>query len=159
MDVQTRRRTLRLLTNGLYVLTSRDQDHYGAATITWLSQASFKPPLLMAAVRPDSNTFQCLARSGVAAVHVLGVDQQDIALKFFAPTRVRDGQINGEPFTEGVSGAPILTRLSAWVECRVVQIVSTGGDHATVILEVLEAQYRAPVEPLTIAASPWEYGG
>ena len=159
MDIQVRRRTLRLLTNGMYVMTSRDSQHYGAATITWLSQASFRPPLLMAAVRPESNVFKCLKNSGIAAVHVLGTDQQDTAMKFFASTRASDGQINGEPFTDGVTGAPVFTRLGAWVECRVVRIVETGGDHALVIMEVVDAACRAPVEPLTIASSPWAYGG
>lgn len=159
MDVMTRRHTLRLLTNGMYIMTSRHGDQFGAATITWLSQASFKPPLLMAAVRPESNVFRCLAGSRVAAIHVLGVDQQEIALKFFAPTREDGGQINDEPFADGITGAPILTRLGAWVECRVLWLVETGGDHALVIMEVVDAQCRESVEPLSIAASPWVYGG
>lgn len=159
MEAQTKRRTLRLLTNGMYVLTARDGDHYGGATITWLTQVSFKPPLLMAAVRPESNAFQCLAASRAAVVHVLGIDQQDIALRFFAPTRASDGLINGEPFTCGITGSPILTRLGAWAECRVDGIVQTAGDHALVVMEVMDAQCREPLEPLTIAASPWVYGG
>lgn len=159
LDVSMRRRTLRLLTNGMYIMTSRHGEHYGAATVTWVSQASFKPPLIMAAVRPGSNVFKCLAGSGVAALHVLGVDQQDIAAKFFAPTREREGRINGEPFADGVTGAPILGRVASWVECRIVQIIESGGDHAVVLMEVVDAQCRAPIEPLTIQASPWEYGG
>jgi flavin reductase (DIM6/NTAB) family NADH-FMN oxidoreductase RutF len=159
MDVKTRRHALRLLTNGMYVVTARDGDQFGAATVTWLSQASFRPPLLVAAIRPDSNVFKCLVGSGAAAVHVLGADQQEIGQKFFAPTMAGDGRLNGEPFTGGVTGAPILTNLGAYVECRLRRIVGTGGDHAVVIMEVVEAQCRASVEPLTIAASPWEYGG
>lgn len=159
MDTTTRQRVLRLLSNGMYVITARDGEHYGAATVTWLSQASFKPPLLMAAVRPTSNVFRCFARSGAAVVHVLGAGDQGIARKFFAPTAADDCHINGEPFADGVTGAPVLRDLGAWVECRVVRVIETGGDHAVIILEVVEAQCRAPVEPLTIAASPWEYGG
>ena len=159
VDAQARRRALRLVTNGMFVMTARDGDHYGVATLTWLSQASFKPPLLMVGVRPASNVFQCLTRSGFAAVHVLGADQQEVALKFFSPTQVTDGQINGEPFTDGVTGAPLFPRLRAWVECRVVRIVDAGGDHAVVIMEVVEAKCPGSFEPLTVAASPWVYGG
>ena len=159
MDAKTRRQALRSLTNGMYVMTARDGDHYGAATVTWLSQASFKPPLLMAAVRPESNVFQCLRRSGTVVVHVLGAEHQGIALNFFVPTAACDGRINGEPFADGVTGAPVLTRLGVWIECRVVRVIETGGDHAVVIMEAVDAQCRAPVEPLTIAGSPWEYGG
>ena len=55
--------------------------------------------------------------------------------------------------------APVLAALPAHVECRVGQIVDSGGDHALVILEVVEAQCREQVRPLTVADSPWEYGG
>lgn len=159
MEVAVRRRTLRLITNGMYILTARHGEHFGAATVTWLSQASFRPPLLMAAVRPESNVFKCLSGSGAAAVHVVGVGQQDVALKFFAPTQAHDGRINDEPFRPGTTGAPILDRLGAWVECRVAGVYSTGGDHALVVMEVVNAHSQSDVQPLTIAGSPWVYGG
>jgi flavin reductase (DIM6/NTAB) family NADH-FMN oxidoreductase RutF len=158
MDTRTRKQTLRTLSNGMYIVTSATPTQYGAATVTWLSQASFKPPLVMAAIRPDSNVFKCLLESGVAAVHVLECSQQDMAFKFFSPTRVVDGTINGEPFTPGVTQAPILQNAAAYVECVVRRIVMLG-DHAVVILEVVEAGCRREVHPLTVAASPWEYGG
>ena len=75
MDRATGRAVLRLLSNGIYVLTSRSSDRYGAATVTWLSQASFKPPMIMAAIRRQSSVFQCFQQSGAAAIHVLGFGQ------------------------------------------------------------------------------------
>jgi hypothetical protein len=75
MDTNVRKHTLRMLSNGIYIVTSASGDRYGAATVTWLSQASFKPPLVMAAIRPDSNVFKCMSESGVAAVHVLDLCQ------------------------------------------------------------------------------------
>jgi len=148
-----------MLTNGVYVMTARSGDHFGAATVTWVSQASFKPPLLMAAVRPDSNVFTCLRDSGVAAVHILGEGQVEMARQFFAPTRVEDGGINGEPFRRGPTGAPILNNARAYLECRVRRIFEGIGDHALVIMEVVDAQCRKQTRPLTIADTPWEYGG
>src|SRR2546427_7962986 len=101
MDAQTRRKTLRLLSNGVYVLTSRSEDRYGAATVTWVSQASFKPPLIMAAVRRESNVFECLAESRSAVLHIVGDRQQEIARRFFFPTHAACGTINGETFMDG----------------------------------------------------------
>jgi flavin reductase (DIM6/NTAB) family NADH-FMN oxidoreductase RutF len=159
MDPQARKKTLRMFSNGMYIVTSRSGERYGAATVTWVSQASFRPPLLMTAIRRESNAFKCLAESQVAAVHVIGLHQQDLAAKFFCSTRMTDGLLNGEPFVEGKTAVPILTNAPAFVECSVRQIFDTGGDHAVVILEVADATCRAQVPPLTIAASPWEYGG
>jgi flavin reductase (DIM6/NTAB) family NADH-FMN oxidoreductase RutF len=158
MDAVSRKRTLRLLSNGLYVLTSSSGVRHGAATVTWVSQASFKPPLVMAALRPDSNVFQCLSESGVAALHILDAHQQEMAQRFFAPTEASDDTINGEPFTRGLTRAPILRNAPAYVECVVRQIVRLG-DHAIVIMEVVEAKCRCSIEPLTVAASNWTYGG
>jgi len=158
MDPAIRKRTLRLLSNGIYVMTSAHGSRRGAATLTWLSQASFKPPLVMAAVRPASNVFQCLVESRVAAIHILDAAQQEMAQRFFCPTRVVDGTINGEPFTPGMTGVPILAGAHAHVECEVRHIFYRG-DHAVVVLEVIDAQCHGDINPLTVAASPWEYGG
>ena len=159
MDAKIRQKTLRMLSNGVYVLTARSEDRYGAATVTWVSQVSFKPPLIMAAVRRQSNVFKCLAESRVAALHIVGNGQQDIARRFFFTTAAACGTINGEPVVEGKTAAPILANLPAHVECQVEQIVDTDGDHAMVILRVVDAEYRGKVRPLTIAETPWEYGG
>lgn len=158
MDGRARKHTLRKLSNGLYVVTSASRTCHGAATVTWMSQASFVPPLVMAAIRPESNVFRCLAESGVVAVHILDSTQQEMAQRFFSPTRVVDGTINGEPFSPGLTGAPILLNALAYFECVVRQIVRLG-DHAVVIMEVVEAECRGDVSPLTVAASPWAYGG
>ena len=159
MDAKVRQKTLRMLSNGVYVLTSRSEDRYGAATVSWVSQVSFRPPLIMAAVRRDSNVFKCLAESRIAALHIVADGQHEIARRFFFPTRANCTTINGEPFAEGRTAAPILASLPAHVECRIEQIVDSDGDHAMVILRVVEAECREPVRPLTIADTPWQYGG
>lgn len=158
-DPQAQKKTLRMLSNGVYVLTSRSEDRYGAATVSWVSQASFKPPLIMAAVRPESNVFKCLAESRRAVLHIVGEQQQETARRFFHPTRAEGGSINGEPFAEGRTASPILSSLPAHLECLVERLVQTDGDHAVVILRVLEAECREQVRPLTMAATPWQYGG
>ena len=159
MDKKVRQKTLRMLSNGVYVLTSRSEDRYGAATVTWVSQVSFKPPLIMAAVRRESNVFKCLSASRTAVLHIVGDQQQDIAQTFFYPTRAERGTINGEPFADGRTAAPVLASLPAHVECHVERILDADGDHAMVILGVVEAECGEQVRPLTVADAPWEYGG
>jgi len=159
VDKKVRQKTLRMLSNGVYVLTSRNEDHYGAATVTWVSQVSFKPPLIMAAVRRESNVFKCLAASGNAVLHIVGDEQQEIAQRFFYPTRAEPGTINGEPFAQGRNNAPVLANLPAYVECRVERILDAEGDHAMVILGVVEAECGERMRPLTVADATWEYGG
>ena len=159
MDVLRKKRALRCFSNGVYILTSKSGERYGAGTVSWVSQVSFKPPLIMAAVRRESNAFKCLCESRVAALHILASGQQDVAQRFFTPTIVTSGKINGETFVDRATAAPILESAPAYVECNVKHIVDTGGDHAVVIMEVIGADCREPFQPLTIRDSPWEYGG
>jgi flavin reductase (DIM6/NTAB) family NADH-FMN oxidoreductase RutF len=159
MDPKTKQKVLRLLTNGMYILTSRSPKGYGAATITWVSQASFKPPLLMVALRKDGSAFQCVVESRAAVLHVLDSSQQDIAQKFFAATEESHGSLNGEPYAEGTIGAPVLKNLGAYLECKALEILERHGDHAFVVFEVVNAVLRSDVVPLTVTGSPWQYGG
>ena len=159
MDARVRQKTLRMLSNGVYVLTSRSEDQYGAATVTWVSQASFKPPLIMAAVRTESKVFKCLAESRSAVLHIVGERQKAIAWRFFFPTHAVCGTINGEAFMEGKTAAPVFPNLPAHIECELEQIVDTRGDHAVVILRVVEAECQEEVRPLTMAEMPWKYRG
>ena len=159
MDVSAKQKNLRLLTNGIYVLTSRDGDRYGAATVTWVSQVSFKPPLLMAALRKDGSVFNCLAASGTAVLHIVGSEQQDIAQKFFSATKESGGSLNGEPYYAGKTSAPVLKNLKAYLECKLVDIAEDYGDHAIAILEVVEAGNHGEVVPFVVGDSPWKYGG
>ena len=159
MDAKVKQKTLRMLSNGVYVLTSRSGERYGAATVSWVSQVSFKPPLVMAAVRRESNVFKCLELSRIAALHIVADGQHEIARRFFFPTRANCTTINGEPFAEGRTAAPVLANLPAHVECQIEQIIDIAGDHALVILRVVEAESREEIRPLTMADTPWQYGG
>ena len=85
--------------------------------------------------------------------------QKQLAQRFFAPTTVIDDTLNGEPFVPGLTSATILENACAYFECVVRQIV-TLGDHAVVIMEVIDAECRRDLCPLArFASSPWTYGG
>lgn len=160
MDLKTKQKTLRLLANGIYVMTSRGTEKIGAATVTWVSQASFKPPLLTVALRKDGTVLECVIESRRAVLHVLDKQQAALAQNFFAPTKASRTTLNGEAYTDGAkTGAPVLDKASAYLECEVREVMDQHGDHAIVLLEVVNAEIRREVNPLTVADSPWKYGG
>ena len=162
MDPQERKRVLRLLSNGMYVVTTQRAGEPAGATVTWLTQTSFEPPLLVAGVRPGSGLSEGMQESGRAIVHVLGEGQQPVAKKFFSRPEVDNDAdpptIAGLPF-EPVAAGPLLLDVRAWAEVRVIETVDCGGDHNLVVLEVVEVGHRGEIEPLTVRSSPWEYGG
>lgn len=145
MDADAKKTALRMIPYGIYVLTAKAADGtIAAATVNWVTQTAFEPPLVAIGVKADSGAYGILKETGHFALNMLGKGQQKTAFAFFKPT-ARDGQtINGHGFTEGTNGAPILDDAQASVECRVAEIVERG-DHHVVLGEVTGA--RVASEP------------
>ncbi len=139
MDADAKKTALRMIPYGIYVLTAEGPDgEIAAATVNWVTQTSFNPPLLVVGVKADSGAYETLGKAGKFALNVLGKGQQGAAFTFFKPAE-RDGDtVSGEPFHMGGSGSPILDNAVASVECKVVEIVKRG-DHHIVIGEVMDA--------------------
>jgi len=160
VDEGVKKRVLRLLTYGLYVLTARDGEEIAAGTVNWLSQASFQPPLVMLGVKRDSKLHELIEKSGMMAVNILAADQKEVAAAFFKPSQVEGDKINGYSFEEAPnSRAPLLIDLPAWFEARVVESVKKG-DHTVFVAEVIEVGLRrADAKPLEMWDTGWFYGG
>lgn len=160
MDAALKKQALRLFTYGLYVATAAKGDELSAGTVNWISQASFQPPLIMAAVKGDSHLHALIEATGTFALNVLGADQQSIAQDFFRPSKREGSSLNGHPFEPGPeTGAPLLTELPAWVECRVTDTVARG-DHTVYVAEVIEAGVRdGNAKVLDMWNTGWFYAG
>ena len=155
MNQDAKKTALRMIPYGTFILTSESpKGTVSAATVNWVTQASFTPPLVVVGVKKDSGTFAIISESRAFALNVLGKGHKDLAFNFFK-SHERDGDsIGGQPFEHGPQGMPLLTQLPAWLECKVVDIVE-HGDHAVVIGEVTEAGVRAQPEGRADEATLW----
>lgn len=146
MDSDLKKKILRMIPYGIYVLTARASGgDITAATVNWVTQVSFDPPLVALGVKPDSGADVALKESGGFALNFLGKGQQGLAFKFFKPAEVSGGEISGEAFHNGANEAPVLESAAACVECAVVEIVEKG-DHHTVIAEVRAVHGGAQID-------------
>ena len=68
MDKNVKKSVLRMIPYGLYVLTAQSGEKISAATVTWVTQASFEPPLLQVGVRVDSFIHQVVQEAGAFSV-------------------------------------------------------------------------------------------
>jgi flavin reductase (DIM6/NTAB) family NADH-FMN oxidoreductase RutF len=155
MDANAKKTALRMIPYGLYVLTGEAKDgRVTAATVNWVTQASFEPPLVVVGVKTDAAGHSIIKESKVFALNVLGKGQQSIAFTFFKPLE-RDGDtIGGEPFRSGRNGAPILEHTIAFVECKLVDTVERG-DHSIFVGEVLDAGVKKEPEGRPDDATLW----
>jgi flavin reductase (DIM6/NTAB) family NADH-FMN oxidoreductase RutF len=160
MDLQAKKTALRMITGGLYLLTVKQDNRFNASTISWLSQASFDPPLVMLGVKADTLTYAMVEDSRQFAINLLARGQTDLAQAFFKSAEYENGKLNGYAFdTASQTGAPIFQDVPAWFECEVLEMVK-GGDHTVVVARVVEAGVRNPdAEPMALRDTPWHYGG
>jgi flavin reductase (DIM6/NTAB) family NADH-FMN oxidoreductase RutF len=144
MNPDDKKTVLRMIPYGIYVLTSDDgKGNISAATVNWVTQTAFAPPLLVVGVKTDSGTYQTVKTARTFALNMLGKDQKSLAFTFFRPADVSDGKLSGQSFRKGTTGAPILIDVLGAVECRVVSIVEQG-DHHIVVGEVIDVHLSKP---------------
>jgi flavin reductase (DIM6/NTAB) family NADH-FMN oxidoreductase RutF len=155
MDEDAKKIALRMIPYGLYVLTAEGKDGaIAAATINWVTQASFGPPLVVAGVKAGSGAHAIIKEAGKFALNILGKDQQGAAFTFFKPLE-RDGDsIGGEAFEMSPGGVPILLSTPAWVECKLTETVERG-DHSIFVGEVTDAGVRKAPDGRPDDATLW----
>lgn len=158
MNPEIKKTALRKIVHGVYVIGAQQDGKLNAFTATWLTQVSFKPPLVVLGVSKDSLSYRMIEASRVFVVNFLGTTQKPLAQHFLKPAHLGGDKLQGVPYRLGRLGAPILEEAVAHVECEVRDIHS-GGDHAVVIAEVVEAGVREDVDPLALKETGWHYGG
>ena len=144
MNADMKKTTLRMIPYGIYVLTADDgKGNVSAATVNWVTQTAFSPPLVVVGVKTDSGAYQTIKSAGTFALNMLGKDQKSLAFTFFKPAQMADGKLSGQAIHKGANGAPILDAALAAVECKVTSIVEQG-DHHIVVGEVIDAHVHKP---------------
>jgi flavin reductase (DIM6/NTAB) family NADH-FMN oxidoreductase RutF len=88
MDAEAKKTTLRMIPYGLYVMTAKGKDATAAATVNWVTQTAFAPPIVVVGVKVDSGIYAVAKEAGVFALNMLGKGQQGPAFAFFKPAQV-----------------------------------------------------------------------
>jgi flavin reductase (DIM6/NTAB) family NADH-FMN oxidoreductase RutF len=165
MDEETKKHILRRIPYGLYILaaaTGEDapglEQGFDAASVSWLSQASFDPPRVAACLRQESTIWRRVKASGAFAINFLGKGQKDLASVFSRHVEPGEEALRGRAFHRGITGAPILDEVPAYLECRVFEAID-AGDHTLFLADVVEAGLQNDLEPLDLAETGWQYGG
>ena len=158
LDEQAKKTILRKIPHGLYVCGVKDGEDVNGFTVSWLMQASFKPPLVVSCVKQDSKSHEMIKNSGVFAISFLDENQKDIAQKFFQPQRRVGNKFEDVEFRLGETGCPILTDSLGYIECQVVGAVEKG-DHTVYVGEVIAAGVNREAEALRLETTGWQYGG
>lgn len=151
---------LRHVPYGLYAVTLAHGGDQHAMTATWLTQASFAPPMLAVAVENTSRTIGLMRDARHFVINVFHEGQGELAGKLGRSTTNATQKLKGVKTKPAPTwGGPILADALGWLECRLVATLP-AGDHTLVLGEVVEAGIEhADAPPLTLQQSGLTYAG
>jgi flavin reductase (DIM6/NTAB) family NADH-FMN oxidoreductase RutF len=157
-----RRRVLWTMPSGLYVVGTRAGDRRNGMTANWASQISFDPKLLAISVEKGAFTHELITESRVFVLNIVDREDRAIVRKFTKPVEVDAAArtLNGFPYHDGRTGAPILDQAVAFVECEVRDTAEAGG-HTLFVGEVVDAGFQKPEDTpvLRMEDTRMNYGG
>jgi flavin reductase (DIM6/NTAB) family NADH-FMN oxidoreductase RutF len=158
-----RRRVLWTMPSGLYVVGSTDGgQRRNGMTINWVTQLSFEPKLLGISVERDAFTHELIEAGEVFSVCLISREDRSIVRKFTKPVEVDlEGKtLNGFPYVERATGAPILAQAVAYLDCEVRDRL-VAGNHSFFVGEIVDAAFLAAEDTpvLRMDDTRMNYGG
>ncbi|MBB4000607.1 flavin reductase family protein [Aureimonas pseudogalii] len=136
------RNALGAFTTGVTVVTARGDAGPIGMTVNSFASVSLDPPLILWSPAKTSSRHGVFTAAPHFAVHVLGVDQDDLTRRF-----TRGGMGFDElDWQENAEGVPVLAGTIARFECARASL-HDAGDHTIVLGCVLRAAHREG-EPL-----------
>jgi 3-hydroxy-9,10-secoandrosta-1,3,5(10)-triene-9,17-dione monooxygenase reductase component len=132
---------------GVTIVTAAGPDRLVGMTVNSFASVSLDPPLVLWSVAKATPSFAAFLAADAYAVHFLGADQRDLAIRF--ASRI-DDKFAGLDHRPGVTGAPVLEGVEPLLECR-VWARHDGGDHMILVGEVVAIRSR-PHQPLLFHA-------
>ncbi len=140
---------LRMLTYGVYVITTAQDGQEEAFLTPWLSQVSLQPPLLALSVASDLPAHDLLVGGAPFVVNVLKAGQKTVADLFSQPAP--EGEpLRGQPISHARNGCPYLSEALVFLECDAAGRLDTGRDSTLVIGSPTSATVLSEGHPLTV---------
>jgi flavin reductase (DIM6/NTAB) family NADH-FMN oxidoreductase RutF len=144
------------LTYGIYVLTTFFEDEINGMIASWVSQVSYDPPLVMAAIHPHRYSHRLIEQSGAFALHIVAQNQREFLARFKGDDPRR--KFDGIRWEKGKTGSPIIKECIAFAECT-VKASYKPGNHTLYIGEILEADCFSDDHPFITSDYDGQYLG
>jgi flavin reductase (DIM6/NTAB) family NADH-FMN oxidoreductase RutF len=145
VDQQIFRDVIGRFASGVTVITTRMRGKDYGTTASAVSSLSMEPPMLLICLNKSSETQKAVFESGWFVVNILRENQADLAYAFAKKSADKFRDIGTGRAT---SGAPMIARALAHIECRVAE-TAAGGTHTVFLGEVHHAVAGEEGEPLT----------
>jgi flavin reductase (DIM6/NTAB) family NADH-FMN oxidoreductase RutF len=158
--MNTMHEILREFPYGIYVVgvRGREEKETNALLVSWLTQCSFDPPLIMMALRRGSRSLELIREGKAFSVNIVDHQRKELARWFVKPADRVGDKLDVDSKPGKATGAPVLSDALAVLECR-VQSITEPGDHALVIGHIVNAERQGTGRQMTCSDMHWTYGG
>lgn len=134
---------------GVAVITAMGPHGPAGMVVTSFTSVSLKPALVAFSAAHTSTTWPVIADARTCCINMLAATQGGLCRQLAAKGERR---FEGVEWTNTPSGAPLLTGVVGWLDCRIVE-TRLAGDHDLVLLEVLAHDADPALEPLVFHRS------
>ena len=158
MNQEHKKTILSKFPNGLFITTAKDGDSATGAVISFVTQISIEPSLIALSIRKNSSFYSVAGKNEYLAIHLPDKEQQSMVSSFFKIKDKLHDSINGYGFKWSGLGNPLLVDIPMILEVKIIEKIEIG-DHPLFICEIVNTVLRRDVDMLTMADTPWHYGG
>lgn len=148
-------RALGRLVNGLYFLTTGTAAEPQGLLVSWVSQVSGDPPLILAAVRENRSILPALKARQAFCLNLLPADNRELVGQLARPA---DRRFVGVELKPGPLSLPLIAAGLGGIACTLIE-TSQPGDHVLCLGRVQEAVALAAGANLNAAATGHPYLG
>lgn len=145
IDGDTFRQVLGHFATGVTVITATASDGPVGLAVNSFTSVSLDPPLVAFCAALSSSTWPSIQQAGHFCVNIVAEDQEDVCRVFAAKGADRFTTVGWRQATH--SGAPILDRVLAWIDCE-IDAEHAAGDHIIVVGRVQEVGVERDGKPL-----------
>lgn len=146
------KKALYQISSGLYLVSSKDNDHRAGCIINTLMQVTSSPVQVTITVNKENDTTNTILKSRAFSVTMLtkNVDMNIIASFGFQSSKDVDKFGTREVFTDELENPYIKEGMNASLACKVVKEVDLGS-HILFVGEVVEGEVISDEESMTYA--------
>jgi flavin reductase (DIM6/NTAB) family NADH-FMN oxidoreductase RutF len=141
------KQVMRHFPSGITVVTLRAGEEIHGLTVSAFCSVSLDPPLVLVCILTDVHSHDLIERGQCFAVNFLSEDDADLSDRFAGRIPEATDRFAGLSTSSAATGAPILDRCIAYLDCSVYAAYD-GGDHTIYVGLVEAAGVKSDTPPL-----------